>query len=55
MYKDIQDVEREYDMGGWNSAEADLDSNEIEACKVEDVFEDILKEQAGSILKKMVL
>ena len=52
FYKDIQDAVREYEMDGWGFAE-DLDSNELETCKVDDIFEDILKEQANLILKKM--
>ena len=53
MYKDIQDAVMEYEMEGWGFAE-DLDSNEIKTCKVDDIFEDILKEQANLILKKMM-
>jgi len=54
MYKDIQDAVMEYKMDGWGFAEEDLDSNELETCKVDDIFEDILKEQANLILKKMM-
>ena len=54
MYKDIQDAVMENEMDGWGFAEEDLDSNELETCKVDDIFEDILKEQANLILKKMM-